>query len=196
MTQNGNCLERAWLCQCDCGNETTAKERYLKDGHKRSCGCLRGIHMITHGGTKTRLFKIWQSMHERCESKSHIHYKNYGGRGISVCDEWKDFITFREWALNNGYSDILSIDRIDVNGNYNPLNCRWVTMKEQHNNKRTNHKIEYNGEVHTIAQWSEITGIGKTTIKERINVGWSAEDVLTKPVRKRICSDMRKKVEE
>ena len=97
-----------------------------------------------HGETKTRLFKIWSSMHERCERSKHVYFKDYGGRGITVCEEWGDYIRFAEWARNNGYSDKLTIDRIDNDGNYEPSNCRWITEKEQHSNKRTNRKIEYN----------------------------------------------------
>lgn len=191
LHEDGKWDTRTWLCICECGNETIVKERLLKDGHRKSCGCLRGKHMITHGETKTRLFKIWSAMNERCERKAHVHYKDYGGRGITVCDEWKEFISFRDWSLKNGYAENLSLDRKDVDGNYEPSNCRWVTMKVQHNNKRNNHKLEYKSEIHTISEWSEITGIRKTTIRERIKCGWSVEDALTKPVRKRKGADMR-----
>lgn len=185
LVHDGLYDDRVWRCRCDCGNIANAKEKYLKNGHRKSCGCLIGRHMATHGETKTRLFKIWSSMHERCEREKHPHFKDYGGRGVTVCDEWDEFIPFREWSLQNGYNDLLTIDRKNSDGNYEPSNCRWVTMKTQQNNKRNNHTIELNGEVHTISEWSEITGIGKTTIKERINMGWPIEDVLTKPVRKR-----------
>lgn len=176
---------KIWLCECECGNLTEAKEKYLLNGHKKSCGCLYGIGKRKHGCTKTRLFKIWCSMHERCERKSHMHYEDYGGRGISVCDKWNEFVAFKAWAESNGYKDNLTIDRKDVDGNYCPENCRWVTMKIQQNNKRSNRYIEFDGETHTISEWSEITGIGKTTIKERLNMGWPIKDVLTKPIRKR-----------
>ena len=139
---------------------------------------------------KTRLHKIWESMRARCYDKNHIHFENYGGRGIYVCGEWSDYVHFRDWALNNGYSEDLTIDRIDVNGDYCPENCRWVTMKEQQNNKRTNRYISMNGETHTISNWSEITGIKKTTLKERLNSGWSVEKALTTPVRKRAKMDL------
>ena len=138
-----------------------------------------------HGQTKTRLFKIWASMHERCERVRHAYYMNYGGRGIRVCDEWREFVPFREWALKAGYRDDLSIDRIDVDGDYCPKNCRWATNKEQANNKRTNRIVEFNGEKMNITQWSDMLGINKTTLRERLNAGWSVEDALTRPVRKR-----------
>lgn len=146
---------------------------------------IERVGITTHHATKTRMYKIWQSMHERCEREKHEHYENYGGRGITVCEEWREFEPFRDWAVASGYSDKLSIDRINTDGNYCPENCRWVTMKEQQNNKRNNRRITYNGETHTITEWSEITGIKKTTIKERLNMSWSNEKTLTTPVRQR-----------
>lgn len=142
-------------------------------------------HRYTHGGTNTRLFKIWGGMKERCAREKHPHFKDYGGRGISVCEEWQEFANFRSWAISNGYETHLSIDRIDPNGDYEPSNCRWATMKEQQNNKRTNHIVCLNGVEHTITEWAEILGINKTTIKERLRLGWSDEKALTAPVRKR-----------
>ena len=138
-----------------------------------------------HGESKTRLFKIWTGMHERCERAKHKYFKDYGGRGIKVCDEWNDYISFAEWARTNGYTDDLSIDRIDTNGNYEPSNCRWSTEKEQHNNKRSNHIVEYKGEQYTLTQLAEKIGIGKTTLRERLKMGWSVEDAVERPVRLR-----------
>lgn len=136
-----------------------------------------------HGETKTRLFKIWRSMHERCERKNHVHYDRYGGRGIKVCEEWKDFKCFKRWAIENGYDDSLSIDRIDVNGDYTPDNCKFSTTKEQQNNKTTNKFITYNGETKTLKQWAEYLEINYTTLKERIRNGWDIETAFLKPVR-------------
>lgn len=141
--------------------------------------------LYIHGGTGTRLFKIWSSMRERCYRKSHMHYRDYGGRGIGICDAWNDFAVFREWALTNGYADDLSIDRIDFNGNYSPDNCRWVTMKEQQNNKRSNRLVEYRGKTYTLTQLAEKSGLNKTTLKERLNMGWCVEDAVNRPVRLR-----------
>lgn len=124
-------------------------------------------------------------MHSRCENQNHKYYAYYGGRGIRVCDEWNEYIPFRDWAIEAGYNDGLTIDRIEVNGNYNPENCRWATIREQQNNKRSNRLVQFNGASHTISEWSEIVGIKKTTIKERLNAGWSIEKVLTEPVRQR-----------
>lgn len=138
-----------------------------------------------HGETKTRLFKIWSAMLERCEREKHVFYKYYGGRGISVCKEWHEYIAFAEWARNNGYMDNLTIDRIDVNGNYEPSNCRWITEKEQHSNTRSNRKVEYNGKVYTLTQLAAKIGMNKTTLKERLNAGWSIDDAVNRPVRLR-----------
>lgn len=146
---------------------------------------INKVGTATHHETKTRLHKIWESMHSRCENSNHKYYANYGGRGIRVCDEWNEYIPFRDWAIKTGYNDNLTIDRIEVNGNYNLENCRWVTIQEQQNNKRSNHFVQFNGASHTISEWSEIVGIKKTTIKERLNAGWPIEKVLTEPVRQR-----------
>ena len=138
-----------------------------------------------HGETKTRLHKIWEAMIARCEYEKHPYFADYGGRGITVCVEWHNYVTFRDWAKSNGYSEQLTIDRIDNEKGYAPDNCKWSTMKEQQNNKRNNHYLTWNGETRNITGWSEITGIKKTTIRERINSGWSIEKTLTTPVRQR-----------
>lgn len=123
--------------------------------------------ITTHHATKTRLYKIWSSMHERCYRQKHKHYKNYGGRGIKVCKEWEEFTNFRDWATQNGYGDKLTIDRINNNGNYEPSNCRWVTFTEQANNRRSNHIISVNGDSMTIAECSRVYNIPKSTIRWR-----------------------------
>lgn len=140
------------------------------------------LHRETH---KTRLYKIWTAMRERCNRERHSHYKDYGGRGITICSEWDDYVAFRNWANNNGYSDELTLDRIDYNGNYEPSNCRWVTYKEQARNKRSNRIIEYKGHKYVLTELAEKIGMNKTTLKERLNKGWSVEDAVEKPIRKR-----------
>lgn len=153
-------------------------------GIKGACaGILHGGYK--HGQTNTRLFKIWTSMHERCERKKHVQFYNYGGRGISVCKEWDEFLPFSEWAKANGYDDSLTLDRIDGDKGYCPENCRWTTWKVQQNNKRTNHHVEYGGETYTLTQLAEKIGMNKTTLRERLNSGWSVEDAVNKPVRAR-----------
>lgn len=160
-------------------------------------GCLcKGYRIIKigdsfHRETNTRLHKTWESMIARCEYKKHPHYANYGGRGISVCEEWHKYVSFRDWAVENGYSDDLTIDRIENEKGYSPDNCRWATMKEQQNNKRSNHIVTLFGVSNTISKWAEITGISKTTIRARLENGWTDEDALTVPVRiqkKHICN--------
>lgn len=152
---------------------------------------IKGIHtgkdcnLYVHGGTGTRLHKIWLSMRERCYRVNHTYYKNYGGRGIKICDEWQTFEPFRDWAMSHGYADNLTIDRIDYDGDYSPDNCRWSTMKEQQNNKRSNRVVAYRGKKYTLTELAEKSGLKKTTLKERLNMGWSVEDAVNRPVRLR-----------
>lgn len=129
-----------------------------------------------HGDSNTRLYNVWAGIIYRCENKKCKSYKHYGGRGISVCDEWrKKYSTFKDWAMANGYKENLTIDRIDVNGNYEPLNCRWVTMKKQANNKRTNLFITYNGITKTASEWDKEMNYERGTIQRRIRAGWSID---------------------
>ena len=152
-----------WNCICDCGNTTHVLGKYLKNGKTQSCGCLHKEQLIqrstTHGLYYTRQYGIWIEMKERCLNPSHPAYNLYGGRGISICSEWMNFQNFYDWANNHGYSNDLSIDRIDVNGNYCPDNCIWVDQRTQCNNKRTNIRISNNGEDKTLAEWARFYGI-------------------------------------
>lgn len=134
-----------------------------------------------------RLWVIWKSMRNRCKNPHHKNFRDYGGRGIKVCDEWRNsFQSFAEWALANGYSDILTIDRIDVNGNYEPSNCRWVDAKTQCRNRRNNRLITFHGKTKTLSEWAEIKRIPVSTLHVRLKHGMSIEDALTTPVRKRV----------
>ena len=135
----------AWKCRCDCGKETTVDGKSLRNGNTASCGCLGKDHraqaLTKHSGSRERLWWVWYTMRNRCNNPRNNSYKNYGGRGIRVCEEWHDYAAFRAWALANGYDENAAygkctIDRIDVNGNYEPSNCRWVSMAEQNRNKR------------------------------------------------------------
>lgn len=186
---------RMWKCLCTCGNITYSCTQYLKDGTKKSCGCFRrentarfNIETKTkhhEGRTNSRLYTIWGNMKARCCNKNNAAYKNYGGRGITVCQEWQnDYATFKSWAINNGYSDNLTIDRIDVDGDYNPSNCRWTSWTEQENNKTTNINIEYSGEIHTLSEWARIFNIKPGTLRRRLLKKWSVKDAFETPVRK------------
>ena len=142
----------------------------------------RGQNLKTHGLSKTRLHRIWHSMYCRCYYPSTNRYKNYGAKGIKVCEEWKHtqgFINFYNWAINNGYSDELTIDRIDNEKDYSPENCRWLTLKEQSNHRTNNRVIEYNGIKHTLSEWCETYNINPVTFSDRLKRGWTLEQALT-----------------
>ena len=179
--------KRRWLCQCDCGNQCIVSMSNLRGGHTKSCGCLsnenRILHiqeMTTHNEYKTRLYGIWNGIKQRVSNPNRERFNRYGGRGISICEEWSNsYESFRDWALSNGYSDELTIDRIDNNGDYCPDNCRWVSKTEQANNRSTNHMLTYQNETHTVAEWSRIVGIKGSTIIQRLGSGWSIDDALT-----------------
>ena len=191
QVEDAKCGQKRWKCMCDCGKETIAYGQSLRSGHTSSCGCYRSkVNAILgkeklekHGGCGTRLYHIWNSMKARCYDPKRSRYKQYGGRGIIVCDEWRnDFAAFRSWALANGYNDSFTIDRIDNDGPYSPSNCRWITNFEQQGNKRNNRNLEYNGQTHTVAEWARITGISENTIRQRLRNGWSVDDALTRQV--------------
>lgn len=168
-----------WKCRCDCGNETSVVGYRLTTGVTQSCGCYQtecmrknGARSATHGNSKSRLYKMWQSMKGRCNNQNNPKYPMYGARGISVCEEWLDFGNFFQWAMNNGYDpdapkNACTIDRIDNDKGYFPENCRFADACVQDNNRRNNTTIFFNGESHTIAEWSRITGISKYKISYR-----------------------------
>ena len=140
---------------------------------------MNKIGNIKHGKYHTRLYNIYRGMKDRCYYKSHNRYNYYGGRGISICGEWlNDFMAFYTWAIDNGYDDNLTIDRIDVNGNYEPCNCRWLTPKEQSNNRRSNVYLTYNNKTQTIKQWAEELGINYKCLWKRHKLGWSDKECL------------------
>ena len=140
----------------------------------------KGQFVSTHGGRKTHLYSIWCAMKRRCNCPSDKRYKRYGGRGIKVCEEWKDFANFRDWSVAHGYKPELTIDRVDNNGNYCPDNCRWVTRAVQNRNYSRNHLITYQGKTMCIADWEEETGINRGTILWRISHGKPLEEVFDK----------------
>lgn len=188
----GRNSEWYWICRCDCGNITVVSGYRLRSGHTKSCGCLqeeqrrKGFNK-THGMTDTRIYYEWSNMKARCYNKNGNMYYAYGGRGISVCDEWRtSFVTFMEWALSHGYTDEMTLDRIDVNGNYCPENCRWIPPRKQYLNRSDNHIVEAFGQKKTIKEWADETGLKYDTIERRINAyGWTPERAVSEPAAKR-----------
>lgn len=177
-----------WKCICDCGTEKVVGAEQLKSGTTRSCGCYhsdrtREAH-YKHGMSNHHLFRIWADMWKRCTNKNNKAYKHYGGRGITVCDEWLEFQPFYDWAISHGWSEGLTIDRINPDMDYSPDNCRWATWKVQQNNKRNNRYLTFNGRTQTLTQWAEELGMSEDALSTRINQhGWSVEKSLTTPVR-------------
>lgn len=182
-------IERMWLCRCECGNMKSANDARLKIGHVKSCGCFMSQRIretqTTHGQTKTPLYAVWRGIKARCNNPRHKAYARYGGRGITVCEEWNNsFETFKDWAYANGYSQELSIDRIDNDKGYSPDNCRWADVYTQANNMSHNITFCYNGETHTVAEWARILNVGYGALKKRVKEGWNVDDVVNKPYKK------------
>lgn len=189
----GGHSKRMWNCACDCGNKKILPTRNLTSGNTKSCGCYkkdRNVeHFTTHGMTKTRLYSIWISMKDRCYRETVLQYKDYGGRGITVCDEWlNDFQSFYDWAIANGYKENLTIERKNVNGNYCPENCCWITKAEQSRNKTNCHYITYKGETKTLSEWSRELGIDRECVRnqeKKLGSGEKAiEHILNSPKHK------------
>jgi len=184
-----------WLCRCNCGKEKLLYGTNLKSGVTKDCGCNRkkrhtktinkGVYK-KNGLSRHPLYRVLSGMKSRCYNKKIQQYKHYGGRGITVCDEWKnDFKKFYDWAIINGWQRNLTIDRIDNNGNYEPLNCRWTTQKKQLNNTRQNRFIRYNNETKTLSEWCELLQLNYFTISSRVrNSKWSAEKAFETPIKK------------
>lgn len=173
-----------WECRCDCSKiveVASGSLNHRKDGTK-SCGCLHKSKGLKHNLSNSRLYHIWDNMKRRCSNKNATGYENYGARGIFVCEEWADkksgALSFINWANENGYNDKLTLERKNNNENYSPENCKWITHKEQQNNKRTNVYIEIDGETKTIKQWSESTGLSYTCIVLRMKKGLSGKELI------------------
>lgn len=181
-----------WECKCDCGNILhDAKPSAVRSGNTRSCGCLQREQFIKncpekrrkHGMSETRLYSVWSQMKGRCECKTNEAYKNYGGRGIEVCDEWHDFQNFYEWATTNGYAKWLTLERKDVNRGYEPENCCWISKKEQAKNKRNNRYVEVDGKTLTLKEACELKGVPYKAVHLRVTRrGWDVDKALNTPV--------------
>lgn len=175
---------------CECGNVGTARLSDIKRGNTMSCGCLFKDTFIKHGfdscdSKYKRIYHIYHDIKKRCYNENSHAYKDYGGRGIKMCDEWlENFKSFASWCLSNGYLDCLTIDRIDNNGDYKPSNCRWTTIQEQANNKRNNIIVSKNGLSMTATQWCRYLGLNIGTYKSRRRMGWDVEKSLFTHVRK------------
>ena len=175
----GDGIGALWVCQCDCGGLKVTTSKQLNSGKTASCGCLASAVLAarnkTHGLSKSASYRSWKDMRSRCYNPNDSDYKDYGGRGIAVCARWQDFANF--------YQDMgdrprgLTVDRINVNGNYEPSNCRWATLTTQANNKRTNVVITWNGVSKTLTQWARETGIDRTKARYRLAQGWSLDKV-------------------
>ena len=177
-----------WKCLCDCGNEVVVVGSHLLNGNTYSCGCYKSDkireRLGSHYKSRTRLHNIWKNMRQRCNNPNKPDYKYYGGKGVRVTSRWDDYSTFEKWSIENGYTDALTIDRIDTNGDYCPENCRWVSRTEQSRNMSKNRIIIYNGESHCLSEWGEILGISPKVLGQRINAyGWSIERAFNTPVR-------------
>lgn len=178
-------------CICDCGNKIVVRMSSLTSRKKQTCkSCsykkLR-LANTKHGQSNTRLYGVWEGIKQRCYNSKSCHYYNYGARGITVCDEWKnDFGKFSEWSFANGYNpnakySECTLDRIDGSLGYSPSNCRWVSASVQANNKRTCVYYNFNGETHSLKEWSRIKFINYSTLRRRIKLGWTIEKSLTTP---------------
>lgn len=195
-----------WSCKCDCGSTLEVWSVYLRNGTTKSCGCLNREMCSARlkayrkrngadGRSKTRLHSIWAGMKERCLSPGSHAYALYGGRGITVCDEWRNsFDAFRDWALTHGYSEDLSIDRIDVDGDYCPENCRWADAITQSNNTRCNHMLTYSGRTMSVSRWAVEIGISRGTLVSRLSAGWSVQQAIETPVEHKYASKIKKAI--
>ena len=180
--------KRCFACKCDCGTISKVRLGTLRKGDSKSCGCLQrefavelGRSALKHGQSRTRTYQTWSDIKQRCLNPKNTNYLNYGGRGISMCSEWLAFPVFTEWALSNGYKNDLTIERIDNNGDYAPLNCTWIKKSRQIRNQRRNHRITYKGRTRILVDWAKEKGLKKATLTSRIRHGWSVEKALTLP---------------
>lgn len=177
-----------WKCRCDCGNESYVTTADLKK--TKSCGCWNIDAIIQrntrHGASKrgsiTKLYKVWAAVKQRCTNPKNKAYKNYGGRGIKLCDEWLEYEPFEEWAFENGYAEGLQLDRIDNNGSYSPDNCRFVSTLENSHNKRNNVWITIDGKTALAVDWAKEVGVDVEVIRKRLRKGWTPKEAVFAPL--------------
>lgn len=190
-----NSRKQAWLwrVKCDCGNVRMCDPRKVIAEKTKSCGCMKSTrmkdynvqHKTVHGGRHERLYAIWHGMKERCYTVGCKDYKHYGGRGIRICHEWvNDYGAFRDWALNNGYADGLTIERIDYNLDYRPANCKWIPLADQATNKRNNLRLEYHGRTWVLSDLCKAKGLKYSTVYRRLHImGWPIEKAIDTPIK-------------
>ena len=173
---------RRVLCLCDCGKTLEVDFLSVRYGAGKSCGCLKGKGNYKHGKSKTHVYEVWSGMIKRCNNPNDPEYKNYGGRSIKVCDQWRD-------SFKNFFDDMgepppkMTLERKDVNGNYCLGNCKWATRKEQARNRRTNVCVVFNGKKLCLADWAEELGLPEKALQTRVRRGWTIERALTQPIR-------------
>ena len=173
--KQGGGHHKKFLCVCECGNLTIVQANHLLSGEVKSCGCLK----IKHNKSNDKLYDCWTNIKQRCYNKNNKNYKYYGGRGIKMCQEWKDnYILFENWAIDNGYNADLTIDRIDNNGNYCPSNCRWITIKDQQLNRRNNRMVEWENQRMTLKELSDLLDIPYRLLYDRCRAKKSLKEIV------------------
>lgn len=194
--ENDNRNQTRVVCKCDCGKVVTVRIIHLKSGMTKSCGCYLRERVkqssTKHGQSNSRLYSVWNGMKDRCYNINNRQYKNYGGRGIKICEEWQDFEPFYKWAISYGYNPEAvkgkcTIDRINNDGNYEPSNCRWVGMDIQQKNKRPTSKgmFEMDGVVKSLKDWCKLYGTSPSVVYGRTQRGWDKVKAITTPIAER-----------
>jgi hypothetical protein len=177
---------RFFLCKCDCGTVKSIRMVQLTTGQTKSCGCFKRDHLIKmisrHGHSRDRLYITWIAMKARCNNPNNPNYKYYGGRGIKVCKEWTKFINFYNWAIASGYQDDLTIERKNVNQNYELNNCIWIPRNKQSENTRRTRMISYKGKTKSLKQWADYLHLNYNTLCGRLYRGWDIEDSFSQPL--------------
>ena len=206
--KKGKTLRPYCLCKCECGKYKEVPVRNLIIGQTKSCGCLQredasnrmstfnketAIHNDATRENKTRLYKIWVDMKRRCNNPNRLSASNYHNKGISYCKEWETYLPFKEWALNNGYTDELTLERKDVSQNYCPENCTWIPLSEQSKNTTRNKYLTYNNETLILSDWAKKLNMSSKTLLYRLKRGWSVEKALTTPVDKKYSHNQHTK---
>lgn len=170
--------ETYFVCRCDCGKEKIISRRSILSNRTKSCGCIKK----KHGSSYKKLYNVWASAKKRCYDEAYYNYKNYGARGIIMCNEWlNDYSSFETWALSNGYKEGLFIDRVNVDGNYEPQNCRFITPKQSGNNRRNHTYLTYKGVTKNVTQWAEELNVSDAAIFGRLKKGWSIDKIFNRP---------------